>query len=136
MRFMLAVGLAGLLASSTSFAQPPFPIPAGGRGEAVPRAAARAAIAVRFVGPVVQITSSQDVSNVVLEYDDYSRQRFENLKGRQVELRGTGPHMGKPVVRAWVKAGPNLSGEGSGYGQRFDRSSARESPPHSPTNRR
>jgi hypothetical protein len=77
-------------------------------------------IRVEFRGQLVRVESRLDVSNVVLEYADGSRQKFDDLEVRVVELRGTGPHAGKTVVRAWVKSGANFSGDGPGYGQRFE----------------
>jgi hypothetical protein len=81
---------------------------------------ARGQIRVEFRGPQVRVESSRDVSNVVLEYSGGARQKFENLDVRVVELKGTGQHAGKTVVRAWVKSGANLSGDGPGYGQKFE----------------
>jgi hypothetical protein len=78
-------------------------------------------IRVVFRGPVVRVEAKLDISNVVLEYSDGARQKFDDLDGHVMELRGTGPHAGKEVFRAWVKSGPNFSGDGPGYGQRFER---------------
>lgn len=78
-------------------------------------------IRVVFRGPVVRVEAKLDISNVVLEYSDGARQKFDDLDGHAMELKGTGPHAGKEVVRAWVKSGPNFSGDGPGYGQRFER---------------
>jgi hypothetical protein len=78
-------------------------------------------IRVQFDGSVVRVESKLSVSNVVLEYEDGTREKLEDLTGRTVEVQGTGQSAGKIIQRVWVKAGPNLSGEGPGYGQRFDR---------------
>jgi len=99
----------------------PAPQPKGRLVSQSPPGLAVAQIRVRFQGRSVRVESSRDVSNAVLEYADGSRQMFEDLEGRVVELRGTGAHAGKEVVRVWVKSGPNFSGDGPGYGQKFER---------------
>lgn len=60
------------------------------------------------------------ISNVVLAFDDGARQRYEDLEGHEAVLAGSGEHAGKRLVTVWVKAGPNFSGDGPGYGQRFE----------------
>jgi hypothetical protein len=92
----------------------------------LPVGVGRGQIRVEFRGAQVRVESSRDVSNVVLEYSGGGRQKFEDLAGRVVELKGTGPHAGKTVVRAWVKSGANLSGDGPGYGQKFEATSAKK----------
>lgn len=89
-------------------------------------------------GNRVYVASARlQVSNVVLQFADGSRQRFEGLSGQGGYLHGTGPYADKPIVTLWVKAGANFSGDGPGYGQRFDLPPAlpaRESkPPVRPT---
>jgi hypothetical protein len=126
MRYCLFAMIMGLGAAS-AWGQPPFLPPVGGpapRFADLPgrlRQISSPSIRVDFQGAQVQVASSRDLSNVVLEYDDGYRQRFENLGRQVVELRGTGPHAGKQVVRASVKSGANFSGDGPGYGQRFER---------------
>lgn len=68
----------------------------------------------------VHIESCKDLSNVVLELDDGERQRFEGLTGHASSFTGTGEWDGAAILKVWVKAGANHSGEGPGYGQRFD----------------
>lgn len=77
-------------------------------------------ILVEFACDSLWIETCRELSNVVLEFADGSRQKFDDLKGHTGEFAGTGEHEGKEVVRVWVKAGGNLSGEGPGYGTRFD----------------
>ncbi|MDQ3232682.1 MAG: hypothetical protein M3Q07_12760, partial [Pseudobdellovibrionaceae bacterium] len=66
------------------------------------------------------VGSDKDLSNVVLAFADGSHQKFEGLTGHDSQFAGTGEHAGKEIVTVWVKAGANFSGDGPGYGQRFD----------------
>lgn len=91
-----------------------------------------AEIQVQFGRQSVLIGSTLDVSNVALQYDDGSVQRFEGLQGRVLEIGGRGVHAGKGISRVWVKAGPNLSGWGPGLGQMFERPVALQEQPKSP----
>jgi len=59
------------------------------------------------------------ISNVVLEFADGSRQRYEDVDKHYATFAGSGSHAGKPITTVWVKSGPNFSGDGPGYGQRF-----------------
>jgi hypothetical protein len=60
------------------------------------------------------------ISNVVLQFADGSRQRFEDVERHVASFSGTGSHAHKEIAVVWVKAGPNFSGDGPGYGDRFD----------------
>lgn len=62
----------------------------------------------------------KDLSNVVLQFADGSTQRFDGQSGHVNTFSGTGANAGKTVVRVWIKAGPNFSGDGPGYGERVD----------------
>lgn len=77
-------------------------------------------IRVRFACDAITVITCRDLSNVVIEYEDGTRERFEGLTGQTGAFRGTGANAGKPIARVWIKAGGNLSGEGPGYGTRFD----------------
>lgn len=68
----------------------------------------------------VYVTSSKDLSNVVLEFADGQHQKFEGLHGYTGTFQGTGVHAGKEVVGVWIKSGCNESGDGPGYGERID----------------
>jgi hypothetical protein len=68
----------------------------------------------------VYVTSSKDLSNVVLEFADENHQKFEGLHGYTGTFKGTGEHEGKEVVGVWIKSGCNSSDDGSGYGERID----------------
>ena len=67
----------------------------------------------------VYVTSTKDLSNVVLEFEDGAHQKFEPLKGYSGTFAGTGEHSGKTIVGVWIKSGSFLSGDGPGYGERI-----------------
>jgi LPXTG-motif cell wall-anchored protein len=64
--------------------------------------------------------SSKDLSNVVARFCDGTTQRFEGLSGYVGTFAGTGANANKQITTVWVKSGNNASGDGPGYGQRFD----------------
>jgi hypothetical protein len=64
----------------------------------------------------ITVHTCKDLSNVVIEYADGSTERFEDLLGYENSFGGDG----KEIVGVWVKAGSNHSGDGPGYGERFD----------------
>lgn len=69
--------------------------------------------------PSVYVTSTKDLSNVVLEFADGTHQKFEKLrKITAATFSGTGEHEGKEIVGVWIKSGTNDSGDGPGYGER------------------
>jgi Flp pilus assembly protein TadG len=68
----------------------------------------------------VYVTSTKDLSNVVLEFADGVHQKFEGLHGYTATFEGTGENAGKEIVRVWIKSGCNSSGEGPGYGERIN----------------
>jgi Flp pilus assembly protein TadG len=67
----------------------------------------------------VYVTSTKDLSNVVLEFADGSHQKFEGLKGYTGTFSGTGLNDGKEIVGVWIKSGCNSSSDGPGYGERL-----------------
>jgi hypothetical protein len=78
------------------------------------------AIEVEFSCDSVDVDSCKDISNVVLEFADGSHEKIDDLSGTSGSFSGSGDNEGKEVVGVWVKAGNNSSGDGPGYGQRFD----------------
>lgn len=64
----------------------------------------------------VEVWSSKDLSNVVIVTFDGEVFRFEDLDGMHGEFA---PDDGR-IERVYVKSGNNHSGEGPGYGERFD----------------
>jgi hypothetical protein len=84
-----------------------------------------AAIQVTSSCTAVQVTSSKAISNVVLQFTDGDRQRFEDLpESRTGTFAGTGDHDGQVIAIAWVKSGNNKTSDGPGYGERFELSTA------------
>lgn len=81
-------------------------------------------ITVTFQSSDVFVTSTKDLSNVVLEFSDGSRQKFDGLSGQSRTFRGSGGNYNKRIDKLWVKSGSNASGEGPGYGERFEDDSA------------
>ncbi len=80
-------------------------------------------ISVTFTGggTSVYIESSKDLSNVVLEFEDGTNYKFDNLnQGQTGTFEGIGENAGKIISGVWVKSGCNKSGDGPGYGERFD----------------
>ena len=77
-------------------------------------------ITVTFRADDVYVVSTKDLSNVVMEFSDGSRQKIEGLTSPTGYFRGTGGNYNKSITKIWVKSGTNESGEGPGYGERFE----------------
>lgn len=77
-------------------------------------------IDVTWKGTEVYVVSTKDLSNVVLYFSDGSTQKFDGLYGNTGSFRGTGYNYNKLIITAWVKSGNNQSGDGPGYGERFN----------------
>ncbi|HVE75308.1 MAG TPA: hypothetical protein VND22_00910 [Actinomycetota bacterium] len=60
-------------------------------------------------------TSSKDISNIVVQLADGSIVRFDGLSGHTFSKT-----FNQNISTVWVKSGSNHSGDGSGYGERFD----------------
>lgn len=73
-------------------------------------------IEVEFDCSEVHISSCKDISNVVLEFANGKHHKFDSLKGHCATIGAADKH----IVGVWVKAGNNKSGDGPGYGERFD----------------
>lgn len=94
-----------------------------------PRGAKVSRVHVAFDCSEITVYTCKDLSNVVVEYEDGTRQRFEGLTGHVNAFAGTGANAGKRVVRVWVKAGNNASGDGPGYGERVEAPAQSCTPP-------
>lgn len=69
----------------------------------------------------VDVTSSKDLSNVVLKFSNGVEFKFDNLSlGQSATFTGVGAYVGLEIETVWVKSGCNKSGDGPGYGERFD----------------
>ncbi|WP_339910241.1 VWA domain-containing protein [Symmachiella dynata] len=62
------------------------------------------------------VESTKDLSNVVVEYTNGNKYKYDNLNVGQSHTFNCSSNL----KRCWVKSGSNASGEGSGYGERFD----------------
>lgn len=78
------------------------------------------AVHVEFDCDSITVYTCKDLSNIVLEFEDGTREKFDGQSGSVNTFTGTGANAGKTVVRVWVKAGSNHSGEGPGYGERVE----------------
>jgi hypothetical protein len=65
----------------------------------------------------VTATSTKDLSNVVLKFEDGTVQKFDNLSGLSKTFSGTGLFSGKCIAGIWIKSGCNQSNDGPGYGE-------------------
>jgi hypothetical protein len=65
----------------------------------------------------VEVSSCKNLSNVVLQMSDCSTYKYDNLTGHTGNF--CSPN-GLSIVKVWVKSGCNQSGEGPGYGRRFN----------------
>ena len=81
-----------------------------------PRGGPTGPIAARFECYEVHIVSCKELSNVVVEFKGGEHYKYDGLKGHY----GTFGAGDKEIVGVWVKAGNNASGDGPGYGMRFD----------------
>jgi hypothetical protein len=81
-----------------------------------PRGGPTGPIAARFECYEVHIVSCKELSNVVVEFKGGERYKYDGLQGHY----GTFGAGDKEIVGVWVKAGNNASGDGPGYGMRFD----------------
>ena len=68
----------------------------------------------------VYVTSTKDLSNVVLGFTDGTTQKFDGLTGYSNTFEGTGENENKEIATVWIKSGCNHSDDGPGYGERID----------------
>ena len=68
----------------------------------------------------VDVTSCKDLSNVVLLFTDNTFQKYDGLSAKTGTFKGTGANDGKEIARVYVKSGCYQSGDGPGWGRRFD----------------
>jgi hypothetical protein len=73
--------------------------------------------AFNYLHSAVQVTSTKDLSNVVLKFSDNSTQKFDNLSGLNGVFQGAGASLNKCIVGVWIKSGCNSSNDGPGYGE-------------------
>jgi len=68
----------------------------------------------------VDVSSCKDLSNVVLLFVDNSFEKFDGLSSKSGSFAGTGNNNGRDIARCYVKSGCYKSGDGPGWGLRFD----------------
>jgi Flp pilus assembly protein TadG len=85
---------------------------------AAPTSECDSQIHVKFIEKTnqVYVASDKDLSNVVLGFYDGTTQKIEPLS----DPTGTFGGGSKKITKIWVKSGCNESGEGPGYGERFE----------------
>jgi hypothetical protein len=66
----------------------------------------------------VEVTSCKALSNVVVRTQNGAEVKFDNLSAFSQSFCSPD---GSPIIRVWVKSGCFQSGDGSGYGRRFDK---------------
>ncbi len=77
--------------------------------------AADSGIAVACTASSIYVsTTVHDISNIVVALQDGTHVKYDNLKGKSYTVPEAN------VVTVWVKSGDNDSGDGPGYGERFD----------------
>jgi hypothetical protein len=86
---------------------------------ATPTAGNMPQIYVTFKDNEIYVTSTKDISNVVLGFSDGSTQKFDNLSGTTGTFKGTGGYASKTLNKCWIKSGSNAYIEGSGNGESF-----------------
>ncbi len=84
------------------------------------RGAKVSVVHVEFRCSEITVYTCKDLSNIVIEYEDGTQGRIEGTNGHVNSFTGTGANAGKRIVRVWVKAGNNKSGDGPGFGERVD----------------
>ena len=81
-------------------------------------------ITVTFRSDDVFVSSSKDLSNIVMQFADGTTEKIEDLELPSSAFRGTGDNADKYITKVWVKSGTNDSGDGPGYGEPFADDSA------------
>ena len=75
-------------------------------------------VRVTFSCGEVHVQSSKDLSNVVLGFADGTTRKFEGFG--KVKAATFGDTISKEITTVWVKSGAFKSGDGPGFGERFD----------------
>lgn len=91
-----------------------------------------ASMTVKFVGcNCVEISACKKLSNVVIRTADGVEKKYDGLSSKTGNFCSTN---GSPIVKVWVKAGCFQSGDGPGYGRKFDNPNSCAVPPPPCTN--
>jgi len=65
----------------------------------------------------VVVSSTKDLSNVVLKFQDNSTQKIENLSGLTGTFQVSAANAEKCIIGVWIKSGCNSSSDGPEYGE-------------------
>jgi len=76
-------------------------------------------VRAEFDGTDVRVWATAPLANVVIQFEDGTLQRFENLSASSGTFRGTGEYEGKVVAEAWIQAGEFEGDEALAMGQHF-----------------
>lgn len=77
-----------------------------------------ASMSVKFIGcSCIEVSACKKLNKIVIRTANGKEIKFDKLKGHSANL--CTPN-GSPIVRVWVRAGCFKSGDGPGYGRRFD----------------
>lgn len=77
-------------------------------------------ISVRFAGESLNITSTKDLSNVVLDLSNGVEYKFDGLTGLEDDFQVPADQPEDITIDGvWVKSANNASGDGPGYGEYF-----------------
>ena len=67
----------------------------------------------------VYVSSTLDLSNVVLGYCDGTTEKFDGLSGHRKRICASNSNKWKKICCVWIKSGCNDSGDGPGYGEKI-----------------
>lgn len=77
-------------------------------------------IKVTWKNTEIYVQSTKDLSNVVMEFSNGNKQKIEKLTSKTGTFKGSGSNSGRHIKCCWIKSGSNASGDGPGYGEKFD----------------
>jgi len=65
----------------------------------------------------VVVSSTKDLSNIVMKFQDNTTQKFDNLSGLTGTFQVSAANADKCIIGVWIKSGCNSSNDGPGYGE-------------------
>ncbi len=87
-----------------------------------------ALVTVTFRATSIDVQSTKDLSNVVLQLSDGTEFKYDDLDQTDIGQTGTfdvpDDDDGEIIIGAWIKSGSFVSGDGSGYGRYFNAAQA------------
>lgn len=90
-----------------------------------------AEVTVTFGIDYIEASSTKDLSNAVLKLTDGTEYKYDELQDGTTQARFETPsgYEDEDIVTTWVKSGTHESGDGPGYGYRFDQADATDTTP-------